>query len=93
MRVTLQVVTRSERGKSVARSMSAARSASDAVAQLQGELGIRLQPLHPDTSDPTLLSWHTTELPDDDRGSRLLEQLRNSPQVAAAFVKPPDAMA
>ena len=56
-----------------------------------------LRPLHPGTDDPTLGSYFTVEVPDgpgaEQRVARLLTRLRACPEIAAAYVKPPDSMA
>jgi GrpB-like predicted nucleotidyltransferase (UPF0157 family) len=65
---------------------------SRALEQLTRELGVELRALHPSTNDPTLRSYYTADVPDDERGARIVDRLRTSPLIAAAYVKPPDAM-
>jgi hypothetical protein len=65
---------------------------AQALERLTRELGIELRALHPGTSDPTLRTHYAADIPDDERGARIVEQLRGSPLIAAAYTKPPDAM-
>ena len=59
---------------------------------LADELGLSFRPLHPGTSDPGLGSYFIIDVPDPASAQRVLERLRRSPAVRAAYIKPPDAM-
>jgi hypothetical protein len=71
---------------------AAPTSESQALSRLASELGIELRPLHPGSSDPTLQTYFVADLPDGPDGARSVERLRDHPAVAAAYVKPPDAL-
>lgn len=88
MRVTVQLPD------ALAQSVRGGERTTDALAleRLVRELDIELQPLHAATDDPALRRYFTAEVADDARGHRAAERLRASPLIAAAYVKPPEAM-
>ena len=67
----------------------ASRTAIDALAH---ELGVSLRVMHPNTDDSTLRTYFTVDVPDGTSAEHVAARLRDSPAVAAAYVKPPDAM-
>jgi len=52
--------------------------------------GLTLEPMHLDTNDPNLQSYFTVEVPDYAIAQRVMDRLRQSEAVEAAYVKPPD---
>jgi hypothetical protein len=57
------------------------------------ELGVELQPVHPNVDDPLLAPHFTVEAPDDEElAAGLLAVLTESPVVEAAYAKPPDEL-
>jgi hypothetical protein len=63
-----------------------------ALDALAGELGVTFRAMHPDTDDPTLRTYFTVDVPNAASAERVAARLRDSPAIAAAYVKPPDAM-
>ena len=68
------------------------RRGASALDDLARELGIAFQPMHPDTDDSTLRTYFTVDVPNAASAERVAARLRDSPAIAAAYVKPPDAM-
>ncbi len=58
-----------------------------------GALGVTPRPLHPGAEDPRLRSYYVVDVPDGATAERVVARLRQSPAVAAAYIKPPDAPA
>jgi hypothetical protein len=56
------------------------------------EFGVSFRRLHPDTDDPVLSSYFIVDVPDPALAPRVLDRLRRSPVVSAAYIKGPDAM-
>jgi hypothetical protein len=69
-----------------------ALDALDALHELARELGVAFRPMHPDTDDATLRAYFTVDVPNGASAERVAARLRDSPVIAAAYVKPPDAM-
>jgi hypothetical protein len=65
---------------------------AEELDRIAGQLGVVLQPIHPDTTDPDLRGYFTVEAPDRATADKVIAGLRQSKAVAAAYVKPPDAM-
>ena len=61
------------------------------LGRLANQLGIILQPLHPQSLDQALMTYFSAEVPDADVAQRAINRLLQSPHVTAAYVKPPDA--
>jgi hypothetical protein len=59
------------------------------LVHLLDDQDITLTPLHPQTDDATLASWFTVDVPDD-RADDVVNALRSSAAVEAAYVKPAD---
>ena len=88
MVITVQVTERSAGPPDV----GADSAAASAAATLGRELALPVRPMHPGSPDTALRAWFTIEAPDGAAGEHVLAELRRSPLVAAAYVKPPDAM-
>ena len=73
----------------VASGGAAARTALDALVH---ELGVSLRVMHADTDDSTLSTYFTVDVPDGMSAEHVAARLRDSPAVAAAYVKPAEAM-
>ena len=56
------------------------------------QLGVDLQPTHPDIDEPLLLPYFQVEVPDEGTAQKVLEQLKKSVEVEAAYVKPADEL-
>ncbi len=54
------------------------------------ELGIVLEPMHPQAADPRLATYFTAQVPDRATAEQVIRDLRQFDAVAAAYVKPPD---
>jgi hypothetical protein len=63
---------------------------SEALARVLEPFGLTLEPLHPETADPTLRSYFTVAAADPATAQRVIDQLLQSGAVEAAYVKPPD---
>ena len=67
----------------------------EAIAQLRAILAafeVDATPLHPGSDDAQLQYYYTVEAPDAQHAAALLAQLRASPAVEGAYVKPADAL-
>lgn len=89
MKVTLQV---SPAVADALRGQAPATPESQAVAHLADAAGARLRALHDATADPTLSTYFTVDLADDATATHVIDQLRRSPGIVAAYVKPPEAL-
>lgn len=56
------------------------------------ELRVAFRALHPGTTDPTLRTYVVVDADDPASAEHIAERLRANPAIAAAYVKPPDAM-
>jgi hypothetical protein len=65
---------------------------SEELLQTAASLGVRLEPIHPGTEDPILISYFTVAVSDPDSVELVLDRLRQCRAVEAAYVKPPDAL-
>lgn len=65
---------------------------SEDLLQTAANLGVRLEPIHPGIEDPILMSYFTAAVADPDSVERVLDRLRQSRAIEAAYVKPPDAL-
>jgi hypothetical protein len=54
-------------------------------------LGVELHPTHPGAEDVSLQPFYQAEVNDPDAVARVLDRLRASPAVEAAYAKPPEA--
>lgn len=54
--------------------------------------GFTWEPMHRDTEDPYLQSYFVVEVPDNATAQRVIDRLRQSEAVVAAYVKPPDEL-
>ena len=70
----------------------APEAAEPELRELADELGLSIRPLHAGTTDPVLGSYFIVSLPDASLAKQVLDRLRQSPAVYAAYLKPPDAM-
>jgi len=55
-------------------------------------LGLTVEPMHRNTDDPNLRSYFIVEVPDNATAQRVIDRLRQSKAVVAAYVKPPDEL-
>jgi hypothetical protein len=70
----------------------APEAAEPELRDLADEFGLSVRPLHAGTSDPVLGSYYIVSVPDASMARQVLDRLRQSPAVNAAYLKPPDAM-
>ena len=64
----------------------------DALATIARELGVTILPMHPGTDDSTLRTYFTVDVTNAASAERVVARLRESPAIAAAYVKPPEAL-
>jgi len=62
------------------------------VLKLLKKLGLRLEPVHPGTSDPMLAPYFAIEIADRQTADRVLQELQQMKVVDAAYLKPEDEM-
>ena len=55
-------------------------------------LGLRLEPMHPGASEPSMRQYFTTHFADKTAASNVVAQLQQNPSVEAAYVKPGDEL-
>jgi hypothetical protein len=48
--------------------------------------------MHPDSTDDALRAWYSVDVPDEATAQSVVTQLLRQPGVAAAYVKPRDAL-
>jgi hypothetical protein len=48
--------------------------------------------MHPGSTDDTLRTWYSVDVADEATAHSVVTQLLRQPDVAAAYVKPPDAL-
>ena len=70
----------------------AAAPGSEELLQAAEELGMVLEPVHPNAEDPHLAPYFTVEVPDAATAERVIAGLQNCEAVEAAYLKPPEAM-
>jgi hypothetical protein len=87
MKITLQL---SQPLARALREKSPQQPDAQKLLRLARELAVDLVPLNPDSDDPRLATYFTADVPDAARAQEVVEQLRRSNAVVAAYVKPPD---
>ena len=55
-------------------------------------LGVALKPMHPGTHEPDLMSYFTVDVADFESAQRVIDRLRQSKAVEAAYLTPPDEL-
>lgn len=85
--------TSTDRRQSIA-SDSSRRTDTDAaeLLRLTRELGITLEPMHPQAEEPELQIYFTVEVPDAQTAERVVKRLRGCAAVEAAYLKPMDEL-
>ena len=53
------------------------------------DLGVKLEPMDPETSDPDLQCIFTVQVPDADHAAQVSERLKRFWPVEGAYIKPP----
>ena len=66
--------------------------ASKDLLKAIGDLGISLEPLHPDVDDSSLMRYFIVKLPDNLSADDIVKQLRRYKAIQAAYVKPADEL-
>jgi hypothetical protein len=66
--------------------------ASRELLRITKELGVQLEPLFPGVRDPELESHFSLEVPDPTTADRVLDRLKVSPAIRAAYVKPAEGL-
>ena len=89
MQITLQL--RSDIAQGLADRSPPAHDTSE-LLQTLSRFGVSLQPLHPNTNDPELLTQFWITVPDQATADEVLQQLHSLKAVQAAYRKPPDEM-
>jgi hypothetical protein len=62
------------------------------VRGVVANLGFRLEPIHPGTSDPSLQQYFAVEVGDRASAVHVVTAVQQDPSVAAAYVKPADEL-
>jgi hypothetical protein len=65
---------------------------SEELFKVTNELGVLLNPMHPDVEDSILASFFIVEVPDKTTADRVITHLQQSKAIEAAYVKPPDEL-
>ena len=65
---------------------------SEALLKMIEDFDLTLQPMHPDSSDPSLQSYFTLEVSGDAAAQEIIDRLQALDSVVAAYVKPPDEL-
>ena len=60
--------------------------------RIQRNLGITLELVHPGVRDPTLASYLTVEVPDEETAQRVVDRLKLCKAVDGAYIKPTDEL-
>ncbi|HYR85179.1 MAG TPA: hypothetical protein VE422_13935 [Terriglobia bacterium] len=63
---------------------------TEEVRRVLQEIGVDLQPLHPESGDPTLDTYFYVRVPDEAAARRVLDAVRSCRAVTAAYLKPPE---
>jgi hypothetical protein len=64
--------------------------ASQALLQTAQELGVKLEPVHPGETDPTLAPFFAIEVEDADKAEQVRARFDSMDATEAAYLKPPD---
>jgi hypothetical protein len=89
MQITVQVTT------DVARALhqrEPPNAESEALLRMIVAFGLRLEPMHPGTDDPHLISWFEVEVPNQASAQQVIDRIQESEMVKAAYIKPPDQL-
>ena len=86
MVVTVQVTVEVAR---VLQNQSDPTPSSDELVAVLEELEITLEPLHPNTGDPVLITFYTVDVVDADTAEKVINRLLLSEAIEAAYIKPP----
>jgi len=62
---------------------------SQQLLNLMSELNVKINPLHPGTKDPSLITWFSIKLPDETKADEAVKRLKMCKGVEAAYKKPP----
>lgn len=65
---------------------------SQELLMIAEELGVLLEPMHPDSDDPLLAPYFMAEVPDSATAEWVITHLRKSKAIEAAYLKPPDEL-
>ena len=87
MRVTARV---KEDVASALRKGQTAAPGLEALVRATEELGVVLEPVHPDTEDASLAPYFTLEVPDRTKAEQTISRLQDCEAVEAAYFKPSD---
>jgi len=89
----MQVTTRVRSDvASVLHHRRAAAPGSEELLHAAEELGVVLEPVHPNAEDPHLAPYFTVEVPDPATAEQAISRLQDCDAVEAAYLKPPDEM-
>ena len=69
-----------------------ATSESEELDRITKQLGVVLEPMHPETTDAELSRYFIIEVRDRAMAEKVIDCLQQNKAVMAAYVKPPDAM-
>jgi hypothetical protein len=63
---------------------------SQGLSRIGEQLGVTMEPMHPGTEDPNLMSYFVLEVADQETAQRVIDCLRHMEATEAAYVKPHD---
>jgi hypothetical protein len=66
--------------------------ASRALLQAAEELGVKLEPVHPGETDPTLAPYFVAEVEDPDEAEQVRARFDGMDATEGAYIKPPDSL-
>lgn len=72
--------------------VEALHEGKSSLLEVAQDLGVTLEPLHPNTQDPHLRRFFTVRVPNAADGKQLINILRRCQGIEAAYVKPPDEL-
>jgi hypothetical protein len=84
------VVKLSQEAAEAIRGVRPPSRAGERLRAVVAKLGLRLEPMHPGTSDLSMQQYFTLEVEDQEAASRAITTLQQDPTVEAAYVKPAD---
>ena len=88
----MQVTVKTLAGAARALRQGPPTAESETILRVIEAFGLTLEPMHRDTDNPSLQSYFVLEVPDDATAQRVMDRLRQSEAVEAAYVKPPDEL-
>ena len=89
VQITIRVRPEAARGL---RQRQATTPVTSELFRTAEDLGVELEPMHPQVSDINLASYYTAEVADIVAAEQAIARLQRCEAVEAAYIKPPDAL-